>query len=266
MKRVTSIWLALLFCAALLCPALALAEETVCIQCHGGQEGPLGEPVGHWRTSVHAANGVSCHDCHGGDPTDFALAMSPERGFIGVPDYTAVPEFCGRCHLGVKDDYLDSAHGRALATGGPQCVLCHGNHAIQVASIDLINPDSCSRCHDYARAEQVKQAISATETSLVNLEASVGSLHRVGIDVAHLKEDLFAKRNSFRRLFHTVELEKIKTQTAGFNQDLSATKQQIDAHEANLTQRKVVGGVIVVLLLLGGCIALLIRRSYQAEE
>jgi hypothetical protein len=153
-----------------------------------------------------------------------------------------------------------------LATGGPQCVLCHGNHAIQLANIGLINEDSCSRCHPYERAAAVKQAISTTETTLLTLETSVAALHRVGTDVERIKEELFAKRNSFRRLFHTVELEKIKKQTAEFNQDLSVTKQKIDDHEAELSQRKVVGAVVVLLLLLGGCIALLIRRSYQAEE
>ena len=255
MKQVQNVCLALL-CVTLMWVAPALAEDTVCIQCHAGQEGSLGEPVDQCRSSVHAANGISCHDCHGGDPTDFAMAMSPERGFIGAPDYAEVPAFCGRCHLGVMEDYLDSAHGRALESGGPQCVLCHGNHEIQMATIDLINEESCSRCHDYERATQVKQAIAATETTLQTLESSVASLHRVGIDVERIKADLFAKRNSFRRLFHTVELEKIKTQTNQFNQDLSETKQQIDDHETELGQRKVVGG----------CIALLIRRSYQAEE
>lgn len=250
----------------LLLPVLGNAEDTVCIQCHGGQEGRLGEPVAQWRSSVHAANGISCHDCHGGDPTDFAMAMNPDRGFVGVPEYNGVPDFCGRCHLGVKDDYLASAHGQALDMGGPQCVLCHGNHAIQLATIDLINEDSCSRCHSYDRAVNVKQVISATEATLTELETSVAALHRVGIDVERLKEDLFAQRNGFRRLFHTVALEKIKRQKAEFDENLAATKDQVSAFENEIGQRKLVGGGIVLLLLLGGCVALLIRRSYHEEE
>ena len=81
------------------------AEETVCQQCHAGLDSHLSEPVELWQTSVHADNGVSCHDCHGGDPTDFDMAMSPDRGFIGAPEYEEVPKFCGRCHIGVKEDY-----------------------------------------------------------------------------------------------------------------------------------------------------------------
>lgn len=242
------------------------AEDTVCIQCHEGLDGPLAAPVAQWRTSVHAANGISCNNCHGGDPTDFAMAMSPERGFIGAPAYDKVPDFCGRCHIGVKEDYLASAHGKALESGGAQCVVCHENHAVQLASINLINKESCSRCHDYERAAKVKEAISATESMLTKLETSVDSLHRLGIDTKQLKDTLFSTRNSFRRLFHTVNIDEIKAQTAKFDKDLSTTKAAIVGYENTLSQRKLIGGAIVLLLLLGGCIALLIRRSYHDEE
>jgi hypothetical protein len=260
-----TILLVMFFVLQFVSPVTA-AEDTVCIQCHGGLDGHLGEPVEQWRTSVHSANGISCHDCHGGDPTDFEMAMTPERGFIGVPDYDKVPDFCGRCHVGVKEDYLASAHGQALEVGGPQCVICHGNHAVEVATIDLINQESCSRCHEYDRAARVKEEISATEANLTKLETSVASLHRVGIDTERLKEDLFSTRNSFRRLFHTVNIDKIKSQTAKFDQELSETKAAIGDYENALGQRKLIGGGIVLLLLLGGCIGLLIRKSYHDEE
>jgi hypothetical protein len=249
-------------------PAGVLAqEENTCIQCHGGLGGRLSAPVPQWKTSVHEANGISCDACHGGDPTEPSmLAMSPERGFIGVPTYTEVPDFCGRCHIGVKEDYMASAHGQALEAGGAQCVICHGNHAVQVATIDLINEQSCSRCHDYERAAQIKEVISSTETLLTKLEKSVASLHRVGIDTERLEEELFSSRNSFRQLFHTVNIDKIKKQQAQFDEELQQTKATIADYQASLGKRKLVGAGVVLLLLLGGCVALLIRRSYHEEE
>ena len=148
----------LMFCLALVfCGSLALAEDSVCLQCHAALEGRLSAPVSAWRTSIHAQNGISCPDCHGGDPTDFAMAMDLERGFVGVPKYDEVPAFCGRCHVGVKEDYLHSAHGKALNSGGPQCVSCHGNHSVNQASLELINPTACSRCHEFGRADEIKQ-------------------------------------------------------------------------------------------------------------
>ncbi|NOY12774.1 MAG: cytochrome C [Deltaproteobacteria bacterium] len=252
--------------ALLFLPVQVSAEETVCIQCHSGQEGRLKAPVEQWRNSVHAANGISCNDCHGGDPTDFTMAMSPDRGFVGVPEYDEVPEFCGHCHLGVKEDYLGSAHGKALESGGPQCVLCHGSHGIQLASIKLINKESCTRCHGYERAIKVKQAISSTEATLTSLEESVASLHRLGFDMKRMKENLFAQRNAFRQIFHTVELDKIKRQKVKFDKELAVIQGQVNTYEAEISQRKLVGGGVALLLLLGGGIALLIRRSYHKEE
>ncbi len=243
-----------------------LAEETVCLQCHGGQEGRLGAPVALWKTSVHAANGISCHDCHGGDPTDFGTAMDPDKGFIGAPEYEEVPAFCGRCHLGVREDYSSSAHGKALNRGGAQCVVCHGNHAVQEASIDLINEKSCSRCHSYERAAKVKKAIAQTEVNLQQLEDQLVELHRVGIDTQKISGQLFASRNDFRRLFHTVNVEKMEASTAGFATRLSKIESQIQTIKNELSQRKMIGGLVVLLLVIGGCIAMLIRKSYHEEE
>ncbi len=258
-----------LFAAALLFsgqPSFA-ATTTVCIECHGDLPGDLGEvPVAEWQTSVHARYQTSCHDCHGGDPTDYAMAMTAERGFIGVPEYEDIPAFCGRCHVGVEEDYRESLHGQVLAFGGPNCATCHDNHAVQVATIDLINEDSCSRCHSYERPALIKEEISATETMLSQLETSIAALYRVGIDTSRLEDELFATRNDFRRLFHSVDIDKIRAQTAQFHSDLEQTKAAVAELEDTMGQRKLAGGALVLLLLLGGCIGLLIRRSYHDQE
>ncbi len=254
------------FLVVLLLCGPALAEDTVCVQCHSGQEGRLGAPVALWKTSIHAANGIACHDCHGGDPTDFGMAMDPSKGFIGAPEYADVPAFCGRCHLGVREDYEGSAHGKALKHGGPQCVMCHGNHAVQKASIELINEQSCTRCHSYDRAAKVKGAISQTEASLQRLEGQLVELHRSGIDTEKISGQLFATRNDFRRLFHTVNVEEIEVETAGFATRLGKVDAQIVGIKDELSQRKMVGGLVVLLLLAAGCIAMLIRKSYHDEE
>ncbi len=262
---IRGIFLAYVLVAVFFSPVLA-ADDTVCIQCHSGLDEQFAAPVQQWQGSVHQKNGISCNDCHGGDPTDFEMAMDPSRGFLGAPGYTEIPDFCGRCHIGVKEDYMASAHGQALDAGGAQCVMCHGNHAVAYASIDLINEESCSRCHDYERAARVKNEISDTEATLTKLESSVASLHRVGIDTSKLEESLFASRNSFRRLFHTVNIERIHKQKSEFNAELQETKATISEYEETLGQRKLAGGGVVLLLLLGGVIALLIRRSYHDDE
>lgn len=249
----------------LLLPGALCAEETVCIQCHGGQTGPLGEPVDLWRQSVHAANGISCHDCHGGDPTDFAMAMSPERGFIGVPAEAEIPAFCGRCHVGVKEDYLQSAHGQALGAGGPQCVTCHGNHAVKQATPDLINPQDCSRCHDYGRAGEIKAAVVETDRRIAELELALKGLFRLGIATSEMQGELFSLRNEFHRLFHSVDVERVRGQTASFQQELDRIGGDVAAIENELVRRKMWGGGVVVLLVLGGILAMLLHKAYMEE-
>lgn len=247
-------------------PARAQEEETVCIQCHGSQPGRLGKPVGLWQQSIHAANGISCHSCHGGDPTDFAMAMSPERGFIGVPKEDEIPDFCGRCHVGVKEDYLQSAHGQALGVGGPQCVTCHGNHHVVAVSPELINPQDCTRCHDYGRADEIKSAVVETDRIISDLEHSLAALHRVGIVTREMQGELFSLRNDFHRLFHSVDVEKVRNQTAGFQQELGKIRDRVTAIEGELRRRKLWGGGVVALLVLGGVLALLLHKTYLEEE
>jgi hypothetical protein len=247
--------------------AVQAQQETTCIQCHGGQGGRLGEPVEQWRASIHAASGISCHGCHGGDPTLPSMeAMSPERGFLGAPRGEAIPDFCGRCHVGVKEDYLGSAHGQALGVGGPQCVTCHGNHAVRQATPELINPKDCSRCHEYGRAEEIRAAVVETDRMIGDLEGRLAALHRVGIDTRALEGELFAQRTAFHRLFHSVDVEKVRQQTSGFRQKLGEIQGRAATVEQQLDRRKLWGGGAVALLLLGGLAALLLHRTYLEDE
>lgn len=263
-----SLLISLIFVLALIAGANAASAqqpETVCIQCHGAQPGRIGAAVGEWRESVHAANGISCHGCHGGDPTDMVMAMSPARGFLGKPAREAIPAFCGRCHPGVKEDYLASAHGRALGRGGPQCVTCHGNHAVRKATPDLINRQSCTRCHDYGRAEEIRAAVSETDQRITTLEQALASLHRVGIATREMEGELFALRNRFHRLFHSVDAEKVRSQTVGFQAELGKIREQVAAIEAELKRRRLWGGIMVALLVIWGVLALLLFKSYRKE-
>jgi len=251
----------------LLSPGITQAnEQSVCLQCHANLERRLSEPVGLWQESIHATNGISCHSCHGGNPSDFALAMTPESGFIGVPDSTEIPDFCGRCHIGVREDYLASAHGQARLEGGPHCVNCHSNHRVSAASLELIAPQLCSNCHSFERAAQLKSALEKTEISIKGLEDELDGLFRLGVVVRDKQDALFAVRNDFRRLAHSVDVEQVEDETTQFAERISSINTEVESIHAELTQRKAIGAVIVTLLLLTGGVALLIRRSYEDEE
>ena len=156
--------------------------QTSCISCH---DSDLFLPkdrlkVTKFHDDVHAQVGLSCHDCHGGNPdpnADKATSMDPKfapNPFRGKPKRVDIPEFCGRCHSSAEymkrfnpatrvdqvTEYRTSVHGQRLAKGDVNvatCIDCHSVHDIRRKS----NPDApvyathvaetCSRCHSDAR-------------------------------------------------------------------------------------------------------------------
>lgn len=261
------LWISFTACLLVLAlPVSVLADETVCLECHAGLAGHLSAPVSEWQGSVHAENGISCHDCHGGDPTDMAMAMSPERGFIGVPEYAEVPEFCGRCHVGVAEAYNAGAHGQAIEEGGAQCVVCHGNHSIQQADLTLINEEDCSQCHSYERAALIRMSLVETDKMIKSVEKDLDRLYRLGFAVSDMEGTLFNQRNIFHRTFHGVDVERVRKETGGVQAELNKIKGKIAEIETTIGQRKLWGSVVVGLFILTGVIFLLVRKAYQEEE
>jgi nitrate/TMAO reductase-like tetraheme cytochrome c subunit len=231
----------LIFVILALAPAASFAQ-TVCMDCHDS-EGmrPEYRPIpGQWRASWHAQNDVSCHDCHGGDPRDAALAMSPQRGFLGVPKARQVPEFCGKCHIGILKHYLESGHGRALkASGaGPNCVTCHGAHEVQKARIDIINEKRCSQCHSYERAKVMKQSLFATEKKIRDIDEDLKKLKRQGMYTDEEDKALFRTEAEFRTLFHTVDVSLVEKKTDGFAGQLNEIGKRTRNLFAELDSRK----------------------------
>jgi hypothetical protein len=159
----------------------AAESETSCVFCHGNPdmfEGSDLELVEHFGAGVHAEIGLSCQDCHGGNPDpalaeEMDLAMDPgfmANPYLGAPDRTDIPEFCARCHsdptfmkrfaasprVDQLTEYWTSNHGKALLTGDTHvatCIDCHGVHGI-LAITDPKSPvyptrvaETCRGCH-----------------------------------------------------------------------------------------------------------------------
>ncbi len=159
----------------------AQAPETSCVTCHGDSDlfGPDGATlIGHFEQDAHRTAGLSCHDCHGGNPDpklaeDIEAAMSASHAdnpYRGVPDHKDVPAFCGGCHSDItymhrfnpravvdqEREYWTSQHGKALAAGDTAvatCVDCHGAHGIlgseePASSIHSKRlAETCGGCH-----------------------------------------------------------------------------------------------------------------------
>ena len=241
------------------------AQSTACLDCHDSDmmKPAFREIPAQWRKSWHFQNNISCHDCHGGDSTDATMAMSAERGFTGKPKYSQVPEFCGKCHIGILKNYLESGHGKALkaSQSGPNCVTCHGAHRIQKADINIIDEQRCSQCHTYDRAKTMKQALFATEKKIKDVRDSLMELKAAGVFTEEQEKAIFNTEAEFRTLFHSVDVSLIKDRSDGFVKKL----EQIEAGEKiifrELEFRKNFSGFLMLVFLGLGAVLFLLSKT-----
>lgn len=233
-------------------------EESVCVECHSMEimKPDFRKVVDEWKKSLHYYSSISCHSCHGGDPKDPALSMSHIRGFVGKPLKKEVPALCGKCHVGIMKNYLESGHGKALLSGkGPDCVTCHGAHNIQKANIDIINDKLCSRCHSYERAMIMKQALFLTEKKMADIGEDIRKLRTSGVFTGDEEKTIFSIQSEFRTLFHTIDVSLVKERTEGFANKLGLVEKKIKETFEELGFRR---SFSVFLMLLFGALSLVL--------
>jgi predicted CXXCH cytochrome family protein len=143
-----------------------------CFKCHSDMDD---EKAALYKTDIHHLNGISCAGCHGGDSSsdDMDIAMSAEKGFIGVPQRTTRYKVCVNCHADENkmkkyganiptdqfENLKESVHFQpTINNEGPiaDCVTCHSVHNIKKVK----DPESkvyptritalCGECHSSA--------------------------------------------------------------------------------------------------------------------
>ncbi len=243
------------------------AEESTCIECHTSDimNPKLQKIPQEWKKSWHYQNNISCDDCHGGDAEDETMAMSHKRGFVGKPRYADVPDFCGKCHIGILKNYKISGHGRALRfTGtGPNCVTCHGSHNIQRASLDIIYERRCTQCHSYERAKVMKQALFGTENKMRKLEKDISFLKSQGVYMDEEEKALFRTQAEFRTLFHTIDVSLVKENTDEFARSLGEIEERVEDIFDELRFRRNFS-LFLMLLFVGMAVVIsLISKRYE---
>jgi len=249
--------------------AIAQGESSACIQCHtsDSMEPAIQQLVEEWRDSWHAKNNISCHNCHGGAPEDASMSMSHQRGFKGAPKDSEIPEFCGTCHIAIKENYLQSGHGRTfLQTGeGPSCVTCHGSHDIQQASMDIINEQLCSRCHTFERAREMKQALFLVESKLNEIDKDLKNLRMLGVGVDRQQQAYFRNHAQFRALFHSIDVDAVRARSSDYIQNLTAIEKDIDGFYRQLAFRRNYSAYLFLMFVGLSIIAFLLSKIYEKK-
>ncbi len=137
-----------------------------CGACHGqkfvmASSGISSAPFISYQQSVHGKavaagsdKAAVCTDCHG--QHDILAATDPKSPI----NKFNVPVTCAKCHDNVKQEYVQSIHGQAIARGNwqaPVCTDCHGIHTIKApsdpnSSVAAANVgNACAQCHGSVR-------------------------------------------------------------------------------------------------------------------
>jgi len=154
-------------------PAFCAQSKDSCLDCHKGlDDKELSEPANFSSEDAHVKLGISCVDCHGGDPAsdDIAVSMDAAKGFVGRPLRADIPKLCARCHSDSEymkrynpnlptdqlAKYEVSQHGKLNAQGDKKtavCTSCHNAHNILAPdnpsspAYALNAPNTCAKCH-----------------------------------------------------------------------------------------------------------------------
>lgn len=196
-----------------------------------------------WTTSDHAMVGVTCNNCHGGDPTS-NVKETAHTGILRSTDpnstiyYRNVPETCGKCHANELKQFKDSMHYQRLEANeqAPTCDTCHKPHVFQVLNISQFH-DVCSNCHNSetntAPADVPDKAITALENAeklkneidIANNYIAQAKLEGKNISAAQMDLDTaISVRDGLPVLWHRFDLATFQNEiTSGIN---SAQKAQ----------------------------------------
>ena len=84
--------------------------------------------------------------------------------------------------------------------------------------------------------------------------------------VDEMEDSLFNQRNSFHRIFHGVDVERVRAETADVQAEVGKIISEVAEVDTTIQERKLWGSVVLGLFILAGVIFLLVRKAYEEEE
>jgi hypothetical protein len=220
------------------------AVQDSCVGCHANADflvrnKKLYDYYQDWELSVHRDAGVTCSDCHGGDPAA-PDKEAAHQGRISESEHTStvsfqnIPETCGHCHEDILAAYRSSLHSDHLVTHGqerqgPNCVTCHGSMAVSI--LDETNVEAaCARCHN--RKTQNHPEVPGDAREILDRFLSINRLHRyisvrLEPDEAGFLEKVDARMDQLAIQWHTFDLCSIDRGTRNLVELLRDKRQEL---------------------------------------
>lgn len=241
------------------------ASTNTCVTCHAGlEEEDMSLPVAEWRRSAHRPEGISCQDCHGGNPASMVEdeAHDLERDFVGLPDPYVVHELCGECHQVQMVNYVPSPHGLE-GDFWPNCVDCHDHHEVVYPQASLISiPDNCEDCHEQ---EIMDDFIALSDRGLEPINAfrrEAEEIRAAGVPVDLILDQASLARNAYiEQASHVFVLEKMVAVVDSLEQIYPEIRKEVDTARTEVDTRRRFGWMFIGLFLLLAGVLWLYRRA-----
>jgi nitrate/TMAO reductase-like tetraheme cytochrome c subunit len=212
-----------------------------CVECHSSPSflvtnKKLYDYFQRWLPSIHSQEGVTCVDCHGGNPR----SSSKEAAHRGDPEasradsavnFRNVPHTCGGCHEDVYRGFRESSHFEHLSSEdqedqGPTCVTCHGSINVAVLNVATVE-EVCRQCHNERNQNSPENSHEAR--ALLNRFLSIHRYYRYiavrgdPVETREFFEKVDAAIRELSVTWHTFDLPEIKEMTETI---LDAVKQK----------------------------------------
>jgi cytochrome b subunit of formate dehydrogenase len=233
---------------------------TTCGACHGqkfamASGGMTAAAYTSYQESVHgkavaagSEKAAVCTDCHG--EHDILSAVDPKSPI----NKFNVPATCAKCHNDIKQQYMQSIHGTAIARGNwqaPVCTDCHGIHTIKgpkdanssVAAANVKN--TCASCHEGVRLSKEFGVpggrVSSYLASYHGMASEVGSSTVANCASCHGVHNILPSSDSRSTIHHTNLARTCGQCHPGANDKFVTTKVHLDATSKADVGSKIIG-------------------------
>jgi hypothetical protein len=200
-----------------------------CVQCHSKPafrvtDKKLYKYFRDWELSIHAQEGVTCFECHGGNPNspDKKKAHGKDIQQLLIPvKYDRISVTCGKCHEENAENYKKSKHYRILTEKGPShptptCVTCHGSINTSIPKHDDI-ANICASCHNAVTENNPENPEIASY--LIERLSFINYYSRFLISTGVLEGNpqvsttIDEEFSELSQIWHTLELDRIEEKT-----------------------------------------------------
>jgi formate-dependent nitrite reductase cytochrome c552 subunit len=204
--------------------AIVLSTATVsfgdeCIDCHKDPAFKVQHPKLYnyfvdYDNSVHGVAGISCSDCHGGNPNTRDLTQAHDNVLAPVK-FDQIPNTCGQCHIEQRDAFVTSDHYRILEEDGtaPNCATCHGAMEMDFIFVTRVK-STCLFCHN--QESGVYPEVPGQADYVLN-KINIIKGYRSFVDTHAKDRELVAELNkSYEELtakWHRFDLADVETDT-----------------------------------------------------